>query len=135
MALDAGIINAVSSGRDSREARRTEAEVRNQELTKAGYSFKDGAMQVRENSQAELEQLQIRESIQLAKSLQAKLLAQKSEQRSQCSQPRSVLANQMKCTPPTGALLRSLSMLARMFATQHLLPQCGVMGANKQKPA
>jgi hypothetical protein len=62
--------------RQQREAAQQEKEIRDQELMKQGYSFENGQMSVRDNSAAQAEQLGAQEAAQLAKSLQAKLLAQ-----------------------------------------------------------
>lgn len=59
----------------NRERLRMEKENRDQELQKQGYSFEDGKMQVRDGSAAQAEQMQALEATQLAKSLQAQLLA------------------------------------------------------------
>ncbi len=67
-AMDAAITN--------REKLRADAEVRNQELMKMGYSFDNGQMQVRPGSGAEAEQLQLKEQAQLLGSVQARLSAQ-----------------------------------------------------------
>lgn len=68
--------SAGSSARDRVEQRRMLQEQRDQELMRAGYSFKDGKMSVRDGSAAQAEQMQALEATQLAKSLQAKLAAQ-----------------------------------------------------------
>lgn len=74
-----GFAQGFSAGADARakrEERLALKEQRDQELMRAGYSFKDGKMQVREGSAAQAEQMQALEATQLAKSLQAKLAAQ-----------------------------------------------------------
>lgn len=67
---------AGANARDKREERLALKAQRDQELMRAGYSFKDGQMSVRPGSAAEAEQMQALEATQLAKSLQAKLSAQ-----------------------------------------------------------
>lgn len=65
-----------ASARNQRDQLREAAKIRNEELQIRGYSFENGQMGVRNNSMAEAEQLQAQETAQLAKALQAKLLAQ-----------------------------------------------------------
>lgn len=67
------------NARVNRDRARAEADARNQELQRMGYSFENGKMTVREGSAAEAEQLQALEAVQLARSLQAKLAAQDSD--------------------------------------------------------
>lgn len=63
--------------RDRRDAAREAAKVRNQELTKMGYSFDEkGNMSVREGSGADVLELQMQEQSQLLRSVQGKLAAQ-----------------------------------------------------------
>lgn len=68
------------NARVNRDRRRDEAEARNQELQRLGYSFENGKMSIRPGSMAEAEQYEALEAVQLAKSLQAKLSAQVSDQ-------------------------------------------------------
>lgn len=67
------------NARVNRDRARAEADARNQELQRMGYSFENGKMEVRPGSAAEAEQLQALEAVQLARSLQAKLAAQDSD--------------------------------------------------------
>jgi len=62
--------------KQNREVMRRDAEIRNQELQRMGYSFENGQMNVRPDSAAEAEQLQYKQTAQLAKTLQGKLAAQ-----------------------------------------------------------
>lgn len=77
-----GFASGFSAGADAR-ARRDQInllkEQRDQELQKQGYDFSSGTMKIRPDSQAEADQLAIKETTQLAKSLQAKLAAQDSD--------------------------------------------------------
>lgn len=75
MGFAAGV-NAGANLRSQRDSKRALKEQRDQELLKTGYSFEDGQMHTRPDSLAEAEQLAIKESVQLAKSLQGKLAAQ-----------------------------------------------------------
>lgn len=67
---------AVDAAMSKMEERKTLQQQREQELMRMGYSFKDGKMSIRSGSAAEAEQMQALEATQLAKSLQAKLAAQ-----------------------------------------------------------
>lgn len=71
---------AGAQAKHRREARRAQAQQRNQELEIQGYSFdENGNVSVRDNSAAQAQQLQAQEAAQLAKSLQNKLLAQETD--------------------------------------------------------
>lgn len=66
--------------REQRKARQESAKQRNQELERLGYRFDEsGNMFIREHSAAEAEQLQAKEAVQLARSLQNKLAAQETD--------------------------------------------------------
>lgn len=68
------------NARVNRDRLRFEADNRNQELQRLGYSFENGKMTMRPGSMAEAEQYDALEAVQLAKSLQAKLSSQVSDQ-------------------------------------------------------
>lgn len=67
--------------RQKRDAVRQQKQIREQELQRMGYSFdENNNMFVRQNSMAEVEQLQATEAAQLARALQGKLAAQTTDQ-------------------------------------------------------
>lgn len=69
----------VANANTSRQALREQVKQRNEDLKMVGYSFENGEMQVRPNSQAEADQFAAKEAVQLARSLQGKLLAQETD--------------------------------------------------------
>ncbi len=64
---------------EQRALRRQQVKQRNEDLQIHGYSFEDGQMKVRPDSRAEADQLASKEAVQLARSLQGKLLAQETD--------------------------------------------------------
>lgn len=65
---------------DAREAKRIEAERRNEELLRQGYSFENGEMKVRPNSMADAEQQQAKETALRTKALLGRVFKQDTAQ-------------------------------------------------------